>query len=299
MKLKVIFGVLFVAVAGLAQTNEAPEFTFPSWSPLVRGGSVYYSPADVNGGGSFSVNRYFIEGGLARMWSTNRFISVSGGFGQDDYRFEGVAVEPWNNVDNYRAGLFAQWALDEKWTVFIAPSIRSYGEPGVDMDDALTASGFGGFTYKFSDSLSVGPGIAVLEQIRDDTLYLPILLIDWAITDRLSLNTGGGLAATAGPGLSLNYEITKKWQLGVTGRYERKRFLLNSDGYAPDGVGEDESVPLILGVNYVFYPGGFVGAIFGYNFYGKIEVENAGGHEIRSEEYDAAPLFGFISAFRF
>ena len=60
-------------------------------------------------GGQFSVNRYFLEGGIARLWRFDRMVSFSVGYGQDDYRFSDLAAtSPWNNIDNFRAGLFAR-----------------------------------------------------------------------------------------------------------------------------------------------------------------------------------------------
>jgi hypothetical protein len=250
-------------------------------------------------GGSFSVNRYFLEGGFGRMWRFDRLISLSAGYGQDDYRFSGLSLEPWNNIDNYRVGIFTRWALDDRWMVIGGPSIRSYGEAGGDLEDALTSAFFGGATYKFSDRLTLGPGVGLVEQLHDDVSFFPVVFVNWNITERLSLETGGGLAATGGPGLSLNYTFSRNWKAGLTGRYEKKRFLLNDEGLAPDGFGEDEYFPVIGNISYVLYPGGFISMIIGYNIDGKISVENSDGHLLSETEYDNSVNIGFVGSFRF
>ena len=299
VKYIVVFIGIYFASTGFSETNPSFKMSFPRWGPSVRGGSVYNFRTDMEGGGAFSVNRYFVEVGLARMWRFDRFISLSAGFGQDDYHFGRLASEPWNNIDNYRVSAFARWAINDKWKAIGGPSIRSYGETGVDLDAALTAAFFGGVSYTFSDRLTLGPGFGLIDQLKDGFRMFPVVFVNWSITERLSLATGGGLAATGGPGLSLNYEFTKKWKAGLTGRYERKRFLLNGEGLFPNGVAEDKNVPLIANVSYILYPGGSISAVFGYNFSGKLSADNSNGDLVYETGYDPSGNMGIVASFRF
>ena len=296
---KIILFFLLLSGGVRAETNTAFKMQFPRWGPSLRGGSVYNFETGMDGGGAFSVNRYFIEGGIGRIWSFDKMISASVGFGQDDYRFSDLASEPWNNIDNYRASIFVRWGIGENWMLLGGPSIRSYGETGVDLDDALTSAFFGGASYKFSDRLTLGPGLVIVEQLQGDVQAFPIIVVNWSITDRLSLGTGGGLAATGGPGLSLNYEISKHWKAGLTGRYEKKRFLLNDEGRSQNGVGEDESIPILGNISYFLYPGGSVGAIFGYNFAGKLNADDPDGNLLYETKYDPSLTVGIVASFRF
>lgn len=80
----------------------------------------------------------------------------------------------------------------------------------MDTKKAMIGGLMTGFSYRFSDRLTIGPGIGVFNQIEDDATVVPILLIDWKITDRLSFGTGSGFAATLGPGVGLNYRLSNK-----------------------------------------------------------------------------------------
>lgn len=297
--------VLTISLCGLiasavAETNKAFNMSFPRWGPTLRGGSVYNFETDLDRGGSFSANRYFLEAGMARLWGFDRMVAVSAGFGQDDYNFRGLAAEPWNNIDNYRLGLFARWGIGNGWVLFAGPSVRSYGEAGTDLDDALTGSLFAGASYSFGDKLTLGPGVVVAGQIEEDTRYFPVLLVNWSITERLSLETGGGLAATAGPGLAVVYKLSDKWKAGLTARYEKKRFRLAPDNrISPNGVGEDRNVPIVANLAYFFYPSGYVGIIIGYNFAGNLAIDDGYGREMYGSDYDPSPNAGFIASFRF
>jgi hypothetical protein len=299
MKFKECMVAVLLVSPAFSDTNTVSGFSFPRWGPSVKVGSVYNFETDMEGGGSFAVNRYFMEAGMARMWGFDRMIAFSAGFGQDDYRFSNLGTRPWNNINAYRMGLFARWRVNEQWVLFAGSSVRSYGEPGVDLDDALTGSFFGGASYSFGDRLTLGPGLVIAGEIEDKTRYFPVLLVNWKITERLSLETGGGFAATAGPGLSLIYSVSEHWKAGLTGRYEMKRFRLNNDGLAENGVGEDRSVPLVANLTYFLYPGGFISGIAGFNFSGKLSADDAYGNLLYEKSYDPAPGIGLVASFRF
>ena len=300
MKNLLIVLLFLSALTAFAETNAPPRRGPPTgWSPFIKGGSVYNFETDLDDGESFSVNRYYIEGGMTYLIRRDRMISLSVGYGQDDYNFSGTASAPWNNIDNYRASLFTRWGMDNGWAWFASASIRSYGETGANMSDALSSAGFGGASYTFSDKLTLGPGLGVFERIEDRPLVIPILIVNWDITEKLSLGTGGGLAATAGPGLTLDYKATKHWNLTLSGRYENKRFRLDDDGPAPGGIGEDRNIPVLGSIRYMLYPGTHITGIMGYNFDGEFRLEDAGGSYLDDQSYDSSFFAGLTIGIRF
>ncbi|MDF7809011.1 hypothetical protein P4E94_16305 [Pontiellaceae bacterium B12219] len=282
-----------------AQTNKPFEVTFPRWAASLRGGSVFNFDADLDGGGSFTVNRFVVEGMYGRMWSYDSFIALSVGGGQDDYHFSEGVPDYWNNINNYRIGLYSRWRLSDKWVLFAAPSVRAYAEENVDPLDGLTGAFFGGASYKFSDTLTLGPALGVVSQIEDRPSYFPVILVKWRITPQLTLDTGGGLASTAGPGLALVYKFSNHWKAGITGRYERKRFRLAESGVVPGGVGEDRNIPIYGTFAYFFYPQGYITAIFGYNTYGKLGLYDPNGNYVDEFGYAPSVSAGFVASFRF
>lgn len=233
------------------------------------------------------------------MFRRDRMVSFSGGYGQDDYNFGSLGVEPWNNIDNVRVGLFSRWTHTDKWATFVALSARAYGETDADFSRAITGAAFGGASYRFSDRLSLGPGLGVVGQLEDNPSFFPIILVDWDITERLNLSTGGGLAATGGPGLTLTYQISRHWQCGLGGRYERKRFRLADRGLAPEGVGEDRGIPLYGSVGYVLYPGTQISVLLGVTLDGRIKAEDENGTTLYHAEYDDAMFAGLSLGVRF
>lgn len=295
--------LLFICSApGMAQegNNNQPPGMKEGWSLPFRGGYVHQFDTDLDEGGSFAVNRFFIQGGPTYSPGPRRSISFAMGYGFDDYNFSGrtllAAANPWDDIHSLRFSVPVRWGIDNNWTIIGVPTLRFTAENGADWDKALTGGGFAGFSYRVNDRLNLGPGIGIITQLEESATVFPILIIRWKITDRLSLTTGRGLAASMGPGLTLNWKASDLWDFQFGGRYEKLRFRLDMDGSAPGGIGEDSSFPLFLGASYHYNRHVGISLIGGMKLGGELRLENKDGRLINKDNHDPAVFLGF--AFR-
>ena len=133
------------------------------WSAFLRGGYLHQFKTDIDNGGDFSVDRFFVQGGVRYSPQMRRSVSLAIGYGYDGYDFSGSgsfgALQPWSNINSFRISTPVRWGFDDKWTLFVIPTLRFTAESGADLDDAAQGGGFSGFSYRFSDRLTLGPGI--------------------------------------------------------------------------------------------------------------------------------------------
>jgi len=300
--------LLLLSAATAAATGETRKrndtlVSKTGWSVFTRGGYVYQMDTDIDNGGSFSVNRFFVQGGPAYVTGGGTSISLAVGYGYDGYDFSGNAGfgarKPWEDIHSLRFSIPLRWKIGEQWTGFVSPTLRFTGEKGADFDDALTGGGFAGFSYRFSDHLTIGPGVGVLTQLEDSTRVIPILIINWKITDTLSLNTGRGIGATLGPGLAVDWRPSRAWSFSIGGRYESLRFRLDRDGSVSNGIGDDRSFPIFGGIEYSFTPMVRVSVLGGVEVGGKLRLEDENGRKIIEENYDPAGFLGIAFSARF
>ncbi len=94
--------------------------------------------------------------------------------------------------------------------------------------------------------LTIGPGIGLFSRLDRDTVVFPILVVDWDISEQWNLNIGGGLAASRGPGLALNYRLSDHWTLGFAARYKDSEFRLGPSTSAAGGIGRHQALPLVI-----------------------------------------------------
>lgn len=277
---------------------EQPAGPPSPWSFPIRAGAAHQFETGIDGGGDFSVNRLFIEPGVQRFVGQTASVGFTLGLGYDGYDFSG-GFSPWSDVRTVNLNAPLRWRMDESWTLFAVPTLRFNAERGADLGDGTTGGALVGFSYTFSDTLTLGPGIGVLTQIEDRTQFFPIILVDWKITDTLTLRTGRGFAATLGPGLALEWQATERWEFSLLGRYDRTRFRLDDGGIAPGGVGEDQSFGLFGSIGYQLGRVTSLTLFGGLAFGGELHLEDANGSGISKSKYDTAGSLGFLFETRF
>jgi hypothetical protein len=279
--------------------SNAPPVS-PGWYATVRGAYAHQFESGLNGGGDFSVNRVAIETGAGYMPEFTRRAGLSVGYDLNDYSFSGTTAVPvWGKVHTLKLAAPVRWAVDDQWTIFAVPVVRWTAEDGADWGQAIGGGGFAGVSYRFGEKLTLGPGFGALTQIEADPSFFPVILVQWKITDRLDLETGRGLGASQGPGLTLSYDVADDWRLVLGGRYEKLRFRLSSSSTNPDGVGEDRGGMVYLGLTWKLGPTGTVSLLGGARFAGRLRVDDSFGSELASADYDIAPYAGFSFGLRF
>jgi outer membrane receptor protein involved in Fe transport len=299
--LSVLLLLLVVPASSLhAQPVEEEQH---SWRWTFQAAAVHQFEADLDQGGDVSVGRFFTSLSASRQFSSRLNIGVEIGYGEDSYDFSGAtgfgALEPWEGIRELRISVPIRYYASREWALFALPSLRYQAEQGTSLDDGRTGGLIAGAIYRFSDTFSIGPGLGVFSEIEDDTSVFPILLIDWKITDTLSLETGGGLAASRGPGLQLTWQPTSQWRLALGGRYESTRFRLDDKGAAPGGVGEDEAIPLYALAEYSWSDDLKLSLIGGAEVGGNLRLEDSSGNLVSESDMDTAPFLGLTFKARF
>lgn len=298
MAIRLLALSLIAATSVLAQGAppgaDAPRREPPPWSISATANIAHQGRTDLDAGGDVAVTQVGAQVGASRRLGMRQSVGINLGMVHHQYRFSdtsalGGTEEPWEDVQSTSIGFPMRLSTTNNWSLMLIPSLRTSAESGASQDDAFTGGAIVGTAYRFSDRLTLGPGFGAFSAIEDDFSFFPFLLIDWDITERLSLSTGRGQGASGGPGLSLGWAATPNWNLGLAGRYESLRFRLDEDGPAPEGVGEDSSVALMGFLNRSFGRRLTAGASLGLEMARELELEDAAGRRVAKD--DADPTF--------
>lgn len=269
-------------------------------------GYLHDFKSDIDGGGEVSNDFFYARAGVPLYRSEGRVIALSAGYNFNSYKFDGgtagsfAALDPWDKVHTFRLGLPVKWDFGSDWTFFGLPSIRSTGESGASFGDSISGGIITGFSYRFSERLTIGPGVGYTGQIEDDASVFPVIFVDWKFADGWSLSTGPTVGATLGPGLALNWDVSDRVRLSFGARYEKLRFRLDEDSRAaPGGVGEDRSIPVFGAITY--QPGDHwrMSLVGGVGFGNELTLDDAGGREVSQRDYDPSPFLGLNFAWTF
>ncbi len=269
----------------------------------VEGLAVIQRDADLDNGTDFETRRYFTRFSTVRPINETTSAGVVVSIGSLVYDFASDNFDPWGDIRDLRLSAPFRLRVGQSASVFIAPQARWDYEKDASMSDGFTYGALAGVSWRINEKLAIGPGFGAFTQLEDSGLdFFPALLIDWQISNRWNLNTGSGLGATEGPGLTLNYNLHESLSFSLAWRYEKIRFRLDDDGVAPGGVGEDENFPIVLSMQYDPNPNFSLAVFAGAKFDGKLTIENSSGQRVDRESYDmvdTVPIFGLAARWRF
>jgi hypothetical protein len=265
---------------------------------------VFQGDANLERSGTFSANRSFASIGAELPLGERASIEFEAGFGGTDYDFSGVSGFPLANelgwVQQNEISLRFSYSASDRLEFFLEPGLSLNGESGADSGDGTTSELLAGFTWQFNPRLIIGPGVGLFESLVGDDDVIPILLVDWQISDSVSLSTARGLAASRGPGLTLSWQANDAWSFGIQGRFEDVQFRLdNNHGAASGGVAEEAYTPIVATASWrpteMIEVMGFAGVATG----GEFTLYDASGKELSTQTYDDASLFGLVATIRF
>jgi hypothetical protein len=140
----------------------------------------------------------------------------------------------------------------------------------------------------------------VVSQIEDDVTAVPMVAVQWLPAGQWAVRlgavpVGGGALA----GAEVAYPLSEQWELGLGFSYRKIRFRLDDSGPAPDGVGEDQYLPLRMRVAWGFHPQITLHFIAGVAVGGRLKLEDENGNDLRKEDYDPAAYLGTRVVARF
>jgi len=259
--------------------------------------------SSIDNGGKVEVSRYGAELRFQYHATDEDDLQLRFQHQRDDWNFSGTTGlgndDPWDLVTTIDLAL--QWThqLQEKTQIFGGPIIKWSGDSGATQSDSDVFGGMIGFAHAHSDTLVYGGGIGVIETLEDDDRLFPILVLDWKLSDEVTLSSD--LTARYGSriGVELVWEPHDDWSLGAGLSYDYSRFRLDDSGYARQGVGEATSLPLQLRATYHPSPNVTISLLGGVVLSGELSVYSAAGATLDSENYESAGEIGILARIRF
>ena len=256
---------------------------------------------DIRRGGSFDVTRGGVGVGIHTALSPEMDLRLQFSFGLDDYDFHGSGNfgEGWDDIHtlNMLARLSAQ--LTSEWALFGGPVFQFARESGASWEDSFIGGGFIGARYEHSDRLSIGGGLGVVSQLENSARFFPVVVLDWKITDLLTLSSSTSATASGEVGVELTYQFAEGWEAGIGVASRFHRFRLDKGGDVPEGIGQDTSIPIWGRLAYTFNENFAACVYVGVNADGELRLEDRNGRRVARERYDAAPVVGISGALRF
>lgn len=290
MRLPLIL-LLFLTASSIAQPGPAQGL-----GASLRLGGLTSSDSDLDKGGSVAVSRLDVEAGYRIVAGDSQTARVSLGMESRDYDFSassGLFAALPEDARQYRAGLNLTGPINDDWTWMLGPGLSWSSLGDADEADGLIFRGMALAIRRINERLSISFGALARTRLEDPDHYLPIIGIDWKITDRLSLRTSDEFT------LGYFVDKDKKWSIDLAFVPREWEYRIEeSDETFSHGIFTDDRLMTWLILKYQPNPAITTRAILGTSLKEEFTISNRNGHEIEQDEGDPPLHVGFDIALR-
>ena len=284
---------------------EQPAANAPARLPMTASAAVaeQFNTKIDNAGGpdaSFSITRFNVNLKAPVRLNDDYVLANSFRFGYDAYNFNGVMSPPWQNVDTLQAASVLQWRMDDNWSIYGGGFVKMSAASNVALTKGTTGGILAGFNYKFSDTLSLGLGLAMASQLERSASILPLITAKWKFADDWTLNAGLTDVATMGYGVVAKWHFDDAWDFGFGVQYHNSRFRIASpDGSVGDGVGQEKSATLFADATWHAASNVDVDGFAGFTAGGNLSTYNNRRDEVQGNNYKPAVIIGLRGSYNF
>jgi hypothetical protein len=251
---RLIMGLCSAGVVGAALAQPMPI------GETVTSFSLYglnQFNTSMNEGGSFDWYETGAALGIARQFDAQWSAQFSVDYNYQKWSWSDATAfggqAPWQSINTPQIGLNLTYSPSPFWRLGISPSIEWSAESGVGTSDSATYGAVFLATHTVSPSLTFGLGAGVFRQIDQNRVF-PFLIVNWRITDNLTLKNPLPAGPAGGAGLELAYSLSNQWTVGAGAAYRSYRFRLNDEGPFAGGIGQNRLIPVFARISYRLTP---------------------------------------------
>lgn len=287
--------------------EEAPRR--PAWDTGLKidfnAGYVHTFQTSVDNGGELRRNDAWVGVTFSKQWSKDLNVGVRAVYGVTDYNWKGIVTSfggtdsPWDNLQRLNLGALFTFTGINDVAIFGGPVLELAREDGAEFADGITGGGILGARWRLSDTLTIGGGLGVVDEIEDGIRVFPIFILDWEITPELSLVGRPDPRGTGGGGIEAVWDWSKELDLALGVTFRTARFRLDDTGYNPGGAIEEEDVLIYLRGGWNFSAQGSVDFFAGLVNSQEYTAINSSSNKIAGEDVDPVGMLGFQIKYRF
>lgn len=290
-------GALFVAISLNVTAN--PDTTTdrqgrPDYYVSLSGTPVLQTDSDFDEGGTYSVSSLLVRANTAMPVRRKTLIGLGFSYDLADYDFSNPVpfggASPWDKIHSLTLSVPIISRLDDRWSIFIAPSLAFSKEFDASWHDSLAYGAVTAFSYAFTPQQRIGLGFGAFDRMGKNRVF-PFISVEWHFTDRLRLTNPLPAGPTGPAGLELAYRIDNHWEFGAGTAYRSFRFRLDDQGVAPNGIGEQRGTLAFARLKRGFGKRLDLNVYAGAVLNGDLRLDNADNDRLVTAPHATAPLF--------
>ncbi len=208
-------------------------------------------------------------------------------------------AEPWQQLERVTFSMPYRYTSQSGWFYSVTADASNSKEKNAEAKESWIYGMNASVAHAFSPTLLLGVGAGVYRQL-EKTSGFPFLIVNWKITPNLTLANPFTVGPVGPAGLELSWGFTPQFEIGVGAAMRQFQYrLAKNNPLAPDGVLEEQYVPVFLHAAYKIQPNWRLDAYTGLAAGGKFTILDKNGNELNNEKAKKIPFFGFAVNGRF
>ncbi len=174
----------------------------------------------------------------------------------------------------------------ERWSWFATLNLNEGDGDRVDFGEGTYFEGGAGIGYAFSDKLMLGVGVIGRTQLEDNSVFYPMPIIEWTISERCRIGT----VRSSDPSFGFTYQASPQLDLYLDLVYQQRQYRVDP-GVMANAAFVDEEKGLRTGLIYHLRHD-----LRAELYVGEADrrlLLSADGSQIADEHVDTAFAFGF------
>ncbi|MGL6041956.1 MAG: hypothetical protein ACRC01_12280, partial [Deefgea sp.] len=283
---KLIIMSLACAYPALASANDV------QWNVSVT--PIYSQKTDLDSGGRVGSDMILASLGAATAIDRNQRIGFNLSMSRQEWSFD--TPKAWGGktpFDDFNRAVLTvpySYATSAGWIYSVSPGVEFSAEEGADRGESINYGLTAFAAHQFSPDLLLGLGVGAWDGPNDNKVF-PFIIVNWKLTDRLTLKNPN-VAGPAGPaGLELAWNVAPKWTLSAGGTWRDVEIRLSdSNPIASHGTVENRTVPLFVSADYAIAPSTSLKLYAGAALNGQFIINDNNGNEVSKEKYSTMPF---------
>ena len=211
------------------------------------------------------------------------------------FRLDPVDGDPVGSMNRQNVDVLVSHNLHRQWSLIALGGSGLARERNADVGDSIVWRAGIGTAYQATENISIGVSVIATAEQEGNVEFLPLPAIDATF----DLDESWTLSLGTLSGASLSYEANDKLSFELRAGYNERNYRLDEDGFAPEGVFQDKSIDLRLGVNWQPQPGLEIEAGIGSELWRRFKIEDSNGNRLRRVESDPTLVLFAGLSYRF
>lgn len=213
----------------------------------------------------------------------------------DAFKVDPVNGDPFGSFNRQDLNVVVVHRIARQWSIQGLAGIGLTRERSADVGDSLVGRVGAGTTYHLSENISLGVFVIANSQLEDNVEVLPLPQIEatFELDERWTLVLG------TRDGALLRYQHNDELAFRLEAGYQERQYRLDDSGFAPEGVFQDKSIDLKLGVQWQPAPGLEVTAGVGSQLWRRFKIKDDDGNRLTRSETDPTLMLHAGLSYRF